>query len=104
MKDLGGKVLWTLEKLIANSSKVPNTPFFDSNLFDWTKHLELNHKIIKEELEDILSYLDQIPNFQEISSDQNALTQDDKWKTYFLYGFGYKEKKLCSLSRNYQTY
>lgn len=96
MKDLGGKALWTLEKLIAKSSKVPNTPFFDSNLFDWAKHLELNHKIIKEELEGILSYLDQIPNFQEISKDQNALTQDDKWKTYFLYGFGYKAQKNCA--------
>lgn len=94
-KDLGGKILWTLEKLIAKTSKVDNTPYFDSNLFDWAKKLEVKHHIIKKELEVILEHMDQIPSFQQISEDQKSITKDDKWKTYFLYGFGYKAEKNC---------
>jgi len=96
MKDLGGSALWTLEKLIAKTSEVPTTPFFQPDLFDWAQRLEDNHAVIREELDGILEHLDQIPNFQQISSDQKALTQDDKWKTYFLYGFGFKAEQNCA--------
>ncbi|MCW9705207.1 aspartyl/asparaginyl beta-hydroxylase domain-containing protein [Fodinibius salsisoli] len=96
MKDLGGKALWTIEKLIAKTSKVDNTPYFDSDLFDWTEQLEKNQPIIRKELDGVLQYLEQIPNFQQISTDQKSITTDDKWKTYFLYGFGYKAEQNCA--------
>lgn len=95
IKNLGGKALWSLEKLIAKTSKVENTPFFDSHLFEWAETLEDNWKIIREELDGILKHLEQIPNFQQISEDQQSITRDDKWKTYFLYGFGFKAEKNC---------
>ena len=31
-----------------------------------------------------------LPNFQDISVDQATMTTDDRWKTYFLYGYGFK--------------
>ena len=31
-----------------------------------------------------------LPNFQDISKDQIEITDDDRWKTFFLYGFGFK--------------
>jgi beta-hydroxylase len=96
MKDFGGSALWTLEKIIAKSSTVANTPFFKSDLFSWARHLEENQPVIRKELEGILQHLDQIPNFQQISTDQEAITQDDKWKTYFLYGFGFKAEQNCA--------
>ncbi len=43
----------------------------------------------------MLQVHDQIPNFQDISVDQRAITTDNKWKTYFIYGFGYKAEKNC---------
>lgn len=96
MKDIGGSALWTLEKLIEKASKVPNTPYFDSDLFDWAETLEDNHGIIRKELDGVLEHLDQVPNFQQISTDQKSITQDDKWKTFFLYGFGYKAEENCA--------
>lgn len=96
MKDAGGKALWTLEKLIAKASKIENTPYFESSLFDWTERLEKNQPVIRDELEGILEYVEQIPNFQQISTDQKSITRDDKWKTYFLYGFGYKAEQNCT--------
>lgn len=95
-KDLGGKALWTLEKLITKTSKVENMPYFHSDLFPWAKTLEENHAVIKGELEHVLEGLEQIPSFQQISEDQKSITQDDKWKTFFLFGFGYKAEQNCA--------
>lgn len=96
MKDIGGKALWSLEKIIASTSKVDNSPFFESDLFGWCEKLENHQPVIREELNGILEHLDQVPNFQQISEDQKSITRDDKWKTYFFYGFGYKAEQNCA--------
>lgn len=90
---LGGKALWSLERFVEKSSKVPATPFIDPVLFPWTKMLEANWKDIRAEVDQILGSLEHVPNFQDISKDQKALTTDNNWKTFFLYGFGYKAEK-----------
>ena len=41
----------------------------------------------------MLAYRDALPNFQDISTDQYNLTDDDRWKTYFFYGYGFKAGK-----------
>ena len=33
-----------------------------------------------------------LPNFQDISVDQATMTTDDRWKTYFLYGYGFRSE------------
>jgi len=96
VKDLGGKALWSIEKLMEKYSKVPTTPFLDASQFDWTNRLEDNWQIMREELDQILQNKQAIPNFQDISEDQKAITKDDDWKTYFLYGFGYKAEQNCA--------
>ncbi len=95
MKDLGGKALWTLEKTIARYSTVGTSPFLDPYRFSWAQTLERHWRDIRTELDTILQLHDQIPNFQDISKDQVAITTDNKWKTYFLYGFGYKAEGNC---------
>ena len=45
---------------------------------------------IAAELDEILQYHDDLPNFQDISTDQYSITDDDRWKTFFLYGYGFK--------------
>ena len=96
MKDLGGKVLWKLENVIAGFSEVPTTPVLDTTPFKWIALLEANWKTIRQELDAILKYKDEIPRFQDISEDQKSISKDDDWKTYFLYGFGYKAEGNCS--------
>lgn len=96
VKDLGGKVLWNIEKMMEKYSEVPTTPFLDPSQFSWTKKLEDNWQVIRDELDDILINKHAIPNFQDISEDQKAITQDNDWKTYFLYGFGYKAEQNCT--------
>ena|SRR6056297_1241926 len=92
---LGSKALWAFEKIIAKYSKIPTTPFLDPYQFDWVDDLEANWDKIRTEVDEILKQKDSIPSFHEISKDQKSITQDNKWKTYFLYGFGYKAEKNC---------
>ena len=44
----------------------------------------------------MLERRDALPNFQDISTDQATITDDDRWKTYFLYGFGFRSDANCA--------
>ena len=96
VKKLGKNILWGLEKTIAHYSLVENTPFFESEQFDWTSTLEQNWQTIRDELDVVLQYTDELPRFQDISPDQaNSISKDNLWKTFFLYGYGVKMQQNC---------
>ena len=44
----------------------------------------------------MLSYRDALPNFQDISVDQASITDDDGWKTYFFFGYGFRSEANCA--------
>lgn len=96
VKDAGGKILWGLENIIDRYSRVPITPLLDPSQFPWTTRLERNWRTIRKELDRVLAFNDTLPNFQDISKDQLSISDDDNWKTYFLYGFGYKAEDNCA--------
>lgn len=96
VKNLGGNVLWKLEGYIGRSSLIGDTPFFEDEHFPWAVELENNWELIRKELDEVLLHQQSIPNFQDISKDQIVLTDDNRWKTYFLYGMGYKVEKNCA--------
>lgn len=91
----GRTLLWQLEKLISNYSLIGNSVFFAPDRFNWVKDLEDNWQVIRSELDNILKYKDNLPNFQDISTEQKSITCDDLWKTYFLYGYGIKAEGNC---------
>ncbi len=85
-----------IEWPVGKFSLVGNQPFFDSNKFAWIKTLESHWKDILGELQDVMKNIKNIPTFQEVSPDQQPITQDEHWKTYFLYGYGHKMKTNCA--------
>lgn len=93
---LGLWIIKRLENLIRRSSTVGNTPFFEPAIFAWARELEAQSGAIRAELDAVLKNSQAIPSFQQISRDQARLTQDDRWKTYFLYGYGYKIDGNCA--------
>ena len=48
--------------------------------------------MIREEAERLLEDRAELANFQDISKDQIEITDDDRWKTFFLYGYGFEAK------------
>jgi len=88
----GERLLAPVERWIGRRSLVGDATFFPLERFPWVRHVEDNWTVIREELERVLEDHDALPNFQEISKDQVGITDDDRWKTFFLYGYGFKAK------------
>jgi beta-hydroxylase len=88
----GERVLAPIERFIGRRSLVGDATFFPLERFPWVRHVEDNWTVIREELERVLEDHAALPNFQDISKDQIEITDDDRWKTFFLYGYGFKAK------------
>jgi aspartyl/asparaginyl beta-hydroxylase (cupin superfamily) len=88
----GERILVPVERFIGRRSLVGDATFFPVERFPWVKHVEENWTVIREELERVLDDHAGLANFQDISKDQIEITDDDRWKTFFLYGYGFKAK------------
>ncbi|MDE1468597.1 aspartyl/asparaginyl beta-hydroxylase domain-containing protein [Aurantiacibacter sp. D1-12] len=85
---IAGGLVPKVERLIAKSSVHGDPAFYDPTLFEWTAKLESAHPAIRAELDALLLSRQPIPGFEEISHDQTKLTDDKRWQTYFLLGYG----------------
>jgi ornithine lipid ester-linked acyl 2-hydroxylase len=93
--EVGARLLHGTERFVLRSSLVPTTPFLDPATFSWTADVEAEYPAIRAELDEVLSYRDDLPNFQDISVDQASLTSDDGWKTFFFFGYGFRSGANC---------
>ncbi|MDJ0797929.1 MAG: aspartyl/asparaginyl beta-hydroxylase domain-containing protein [Calothrix sp. MO_167.B12] len=84
-----------LEKLVGKYSLIGDSVFFEPEQFPWVAELEANWMVIRQELEQVLEDVDELPNFQDISTRQYRIANDNLWKTYFFYAFGFKATKNC---------
>ena len=94
--ELGARVLQGLEWFVVRSSLVPTSPYLAVEQFPWARELEDNWKVIRRELDDVLRWREHLPNFQDISTDQESITDDDRWKTYFFFGYGFRSDANCA--------
>jgi beta-hydroxylase len=93
---VGAKALERMEGWVLRYSELPTTPFLADDSFPWIAELEQGFDVIRAELDAVLAYHDELPNFQDISIDQRELTDDDKWKTFFFFGYGFKSENNCA--------
>ncbi len=94
----GARLLHALERRVVSSSLVPTTPFLPTTTFGWIPGLEAQWRTIRAELDDVLSYRNDLPNFQDISVDQASITDDDGWKTFFFFAYGFRSEANCARS------
>jgi ornithine lipid ester-linked acyl 2-hydroxylase len=87
---LGERFLRWIDRYFGRSSLVGDTDFFDLTDFPWTQRVEARWPAIRAEVESVLHDHEHLPNFQDISTDQLQITQDDRWKTFFFYGYGFQ--------------
>lgn len=71
-------------------SKVGNPPVFERDVFDWVPQLEHNWEAIRDEALAVLQRPEEIPPLREVSPDHSRIATDDKWKVFFLWGYGYQ--------------
>ncbi len=87
---LGERFLRWLDRYFAKHSLVGDRAFFAVDEFPWVREVEARWPAIRAELDEVLRDVDHLPNFQDISTDQYRITQDDRWKTFFLLGYGFR--------------
>jgi aspartyl/asparaginyl beta-hydroxylase (cupin superfamily) len=88
-------LLHALERLYERFSIHRQQAIHESGTFPWTRDLETSWRDIRAELDAVLQQRDLIPNFQDISPEQEAITTDDRWKTYVLFAYGAKANRNC---------
>jgi len=85
-----------MERTITRLTRDGNRTFFETESFPWVASIEAGSTAIRTEMDTLLVHRDKIPNFQDISEDQNVLTEGDRWKTYFLYAYGHQAERNCA--------
>lgn len=71
-------------------SKVGNPPVFKRDLFDWACRLESQWEPIRDEALAVLTYPEDVPPLRAVSPDHSRIATDERWKVFFLVGYGYE--------------
>ncbi len=85
-KHLRGAFDW----VIARSSCVPNGPVLPADLFDWTRRLRDEWRSVRDEAVAVALNGDAAPPLATISPDHRAIAEPGKWRSFFLWGYGYR--------------
>jgi beta-hydroxylase len=80
-------VAWA-ERLNLKYSKVGNPPIYARSTFPWMAELEREWPAIRAELDRVLVRQEDLPSFSDISTDVATISNDTRWKTYLLCGYG----------------
>lgn len=82
------KLINGVEYLNSRFSKCVDKPIYETEEFGWAVEVEKEYLKIKEELDSVMQRREQLPSFHDIVEEVNTITNDNKWKTFFLYGYG----------------
>ena len=93
---VGRRIRPKINGWIKRFSKIPNTPFINPDFFPWIAKLEAHTDAIREEALKVLRYQNAIPPLNEISPDHARIASDGKWKSFFLYGYGFRQDENCA--------
>jgi beta-hydroxylase len=86
-----GKALRGLfDKLIGTSSLVSNDPVLDVRDFPWTAMLRDNWETIRDEATAVALRGEASPSLATISPDHRSIAEVNKWRSFFLWGYGYR--------------
>ncbi len=95
IQNRGEDLLRSIEGVIEEASEVEGGPFYAGEQFEWVERIENNWEVIREELDAVLQDREKIPYFHKIQEDQTRIAGDEKWRTFFMYGYGYKSVGNC---------
>lgn len=97
VKQAGKRLIRALAHIQARQSLAGTEPVLDKADFQWAAGLESDWRTIRKEFDRLLPHADHIPNFHEVSPDQDRISKGDNWKTFVLFGFGYRIDENCKL-------
>ncbi|MBO6940383.1 MAG: aspartyl/asparaginyl beta-hydroxylase domain-containing protein [Deltaproteobacteria bacterium] len=94
---IGERIFRGTDELFERASRIETDALPDRDTFAWTARLERDWLDIQREADELLAHRSLLPTFQEISRDQTRISPDDRWRVFFLYGFGMRSELGCAL-------
>lgn len=92
---IGKKLRGRINPYIKKHSKVGDAAIISNDHFPWIQPLEKNWEIIRDEAMSVLRFKEAIPPLSDISPDHAKLDAQKKWRSYFLWGYGFKSDENC---------
>ena len=92
---VGKKLRPRVDRVIAADSEVPDAPVLDAGEFPWIVTLERSWDVIRAEADAALADLNRVPPLHEISPDHRRIAEPDNWRSFFLWGYGYRMDANC---------
>lgn len=89
------KFLDASEWCLAKFSRMGDKPVFARGDFPWVAAVEADWRAIRAELDQVMQRRDELPNFQDISSEVRTIQTDNNWKTFMFCGFGAWSEENC---------
>jgi aspartyl/asparaginyl beta-hydroxylase (cupin superfamily) len=84
----GRRLADRLEARMAAASRVGDRPVMDPSVFPWVHDVERDWRLVREELDAVMPFREQMPSFQDILKEVGKIQADQQWKTFFLKGVG----------------
>ena len=87
---VGKHLRGVFDRLIASGSLVPNDPVLDVRDFAWTQALRENWQAVRAEAQAVALRGEASPSLATISPDHRSIAEVNKWRSFFLWGYGYR--------------
>jgi len=92
----GKRVRPALNDFLGRYSTIGSAPWFEPSRFPWALALEQDWESILKEAERVLQGRAELPPLYKISPDHSRIDRDDRWKVYFLKGYGFWNEEHCA--------
>jgi beta-hydroxylase len=93
---IGLRLLPALDRLLMLFAATEDLQVFPNEFFPWTDHLAANWSIIRDEAIELLADRMSVPSIREISPDHDKIAVDDKWRSFFFWGYGLRADANCA--------
>ena len=84
------RIVEWVEHLNLALSAVGNPPIYDKTIFPWTQSIESEWRTIHAELQRVLARQEDLPAFHELAADVSMVSDDRRWKSLVLTGYGFR--------------
>lgn len=84
------------DRMLMWSAATEERPVLSNSVFPWTPYLETCTPTIRAEAEALLKDRMSVPSVREISPDHAKIAVDEKWRSFFLWGYGVRIDANCA--------
>jgi beta-hydroxylase len=91
--------LWLLpivDRIMMWSAATKEYQIFPNEVFPWTTYLTENWTAIRDEAQALTRDPMSIPSLREISVDHEKIAVDERWRSFFLWGYGIRSDRNCA--------